>query len=69
MDTVFMFLVIFCIVVYFLPAIIAISREHQHRISILLLNLFLGWTAIGWIAALVWSAMPVTTPVRQIAHQ
>ena len=68
MDTVVMFLIVFCIVVYFLPAIIAISREHQHRVPILLLNLFLGWTAIGWVAALVWSAMPVTTPPRQSAQ-
>jgi hypothetical protein len=47
---------------YFLPAIIAFGRQHQHRVPILLTNLFLGWTLIGWVAALVWSAMPVSNP-------
>jgi hypothetical protein len=45
---------------YFLPSIIGFGREHQHRVPILLVNLFLGWTLIGWVAALVWAAMPVT---------
>jgi hypothetical protein len=45
---------------YFLPAIIGFGRKHQHRVPILLLNLFFGWTFIGWVAALIWSAMPVT---------
>ena len=46
---------------YFLPSIIGFGREHQHRVPILLVNLFLGWTVLGWVAALVWAAMPVTT--------
>jgi hypothetical protein len=45
---------------YFLPSIIGFGREHQHRVPILLVNLFLGWTLIGWVAALVWASMPVT---------
>jgi len=42
--------------VYFLPGLIAYMRDHQNAVSIMLLNLFLGWTFIGWVAALVWSA-------------
>jgi small-conductance mechanosensitive channel len=45
---------------YFLPSVIAFSRGHQHSAPILLLNLFLGWTLVGWVAALVWAAMPVS---------
>lgn len=45
--------------VYFLPTIIAVRRRHHNRLPIALLNLLLGWTAIGWIAALIWS---VTSP-------
>jgi hypothetical protein len=30
-----------------------------------LLNLFLGWTLIGWVAALVWSVMPIK-PERRL---
>ena len=40
---------------YFLPAVIAFLRGHHQRMAILVLNLLLGWTALGWIVALVWS--------------
>jgi hypothetical protein len=40
---------------YFLPAIIALVRERHDKLSIFLLNLFLGWSIIGWIVALVWA--------------
>jgi hypothetical protein len=40
---------------YFLPSLIANSREHQSTNEILRLNLFAGWTGIGWLGALVWS--------------
>ena len=42
------------LVLYFLPSIIALLRRHQ-VMAIILLNLLLGWTALGWIVALVWS--------------
>ena len=51
--------------VYFLPTIIALARSHHNAVAILLLNLFLGWTGIGWILALVWS---VTTVLPTRAH-
>jgi hypothetical protein len=41
---------------YFLPALIAFGRGHHQRFAIFLLDLFLGWTVIGWIAAMVWAA-------------
>jgi hypothetical protein len=39
---------------YFLPTIIAAHRGHGVA-GILVLNLFLGWTVIGWLALLLWS--------------
>jgi hypothetical protein len=45
----------FGFVLYFLPAIIALARNKRDTTSILILNLFLGWTAIGWVIALVWA--------------
>jgi hypothetical protein len=44
-----------CLAFYLLPSIIAKHRSHLNFIPILLLNLFLGWSVIGWIAALIWS--------------
>lgn len=45
----------FGFVLYFLPAIIAFARSKRDAGLILLLNFFLGWTAIGWVVALVWA--------------
>jgi hypothetical protein len=45
----------FGFVLYFLPTIIAFARNKRDTMSILLLNFFLGWTAIGWVIALVWA--------------
>ena len=38
---------------YFLPAIIAAARQTHNATAILLLNLFLGWTIVGWLVALL----------------
>jgi Superinfection immunity protein len=45
---------------YFLPAIIAAARHTHNATGILLLNLFLGWTMVGWFVALVmaFSSLP-----------
>ena len=51
----FVIVVVAGITVYFVPAIIAGVRGHMDRLAIFALNLLLGWTAIGWIAALIWS--------------
>lgn len=54
----------FGFVLYFLPAIIAVVRSKRDAVSIVVLNLFLGWTAIGWVIALVWALkqdVPVVT--------
>ena len=45
----------FGLVFYFLPAIIAFARSKRDAVPILVLNFFLGWTAIGWVIALVWA--------------
>jgi hypothetical protein len=40
---------------YFTPSIVALARNKRDTLLIFLLNLFLGWTAIGWIIALLWA--------------
>jgi hypothetical protein len=47
------------LMLYFVPAIVAGHRRHHNRVPILLTNLFLGWTFIGWVAALIWSTTAV----------
>jgi hypothetical protein len=50
-----MFHLLFLFALYFLPALIAGGRNLHERTAITLLNLFLGWTFIGWIIALIWA--------------
>ncbi len=38
---------------YFLPAIVGSKKRNYN--AILILNLLLGWTLIGWVIALVWA--------------
>ena len=50
------------IFLYFSPTIVAISRDHPSVTGIGVLNLFLGWTLLGWVVALVWSYSSQATP-------
>lgn len=43
------------VVVYFLPTVIAYKRKYKNRMSVLVVDLFLGWTLIGWVVALALS--------------
>lgn len=40
----------------FLPTLVAKSRNHPNTGVIFLVNLFFGWTFIGWLIALVWAS-------------
>jgi len=40
---------------YLFPSYVASLRGHRKLIPIAAVNLLLGWTILGWIAALVWS--------------
>lgn len=43
------------IALYFLPSVIGFRRNHPNKIPILILNIFLGWSFIGWVIALIWA--------------
>ena len=45
-----------CLILYFLPTIIAALRSHPSAGAIFAVNLLLGWTLVAWILCLVWSA-------------
>ena len=40
---------------YLLPVIIAFVRGHESRWGIFLMTLFLGWTMLFWMWAIIWS--------------
>ncbi|WP_285564941.1 MULTISPECIES: superinfection immunity protein [unclassified Streptomyces] len=41
---------------YFVPAFVAFSRGVPNKGSVFVINLFLGWTVVGWIVALAMAA-------------
>lgn len=53
---------VFAFFFYFAPAIVGEVRRHPQRHAISALNLFLGWTLLGWVAALVWALTAVNQP-------
>ena len=53
-----MALAVMCIIgfiAYWVPTLAANSNRHRNRAAIAMLNLFLGWTVIGWVIALAWA--------------
>lgn len=42
-------------IIYFIPALLAKNNHHKDLNSIFVVNLFLGWTLIGWVVALAWA--------------
>lgn len=55
------------LLIYFIPTIA--GRKKRNANAIFALNLLLGWTVLGWVAALVWaltSEQPLP-PVAQLA--
>ena len=43
------------IALYFLPTVIGYARQHERKGSIFLVDLFFGWTFVGWWFALIWA--------------
>lgn len=48
--------------IYLLPSILA--REKNNFTSVLLLNVLLGWTVIGWVVSLIWALKTEKDPLR-----
>ncbi len=53
-ESAFLIAVVF-IFLYVVPTIVAVSRLHHRLGAIVALNLLLGWTLLGWVAAMVWA--------------
>ncbi len=40
---------------YFLPSIEAKINDNPNFMSVFMVNLFLGWTIVGWVVSLAWA--------------
>ena len=58
-------LLIVMLALYFVPSIVATTKKKRNTGAIFAVNLFLGWTVIGWIVAMVW-ALTNDAPVVQV---
>lgn len=47
--------ILLCVTIYGLPTGVALIRGRTNTVAILVLNLFLGWTLLGWVVALIWA--------------
>ena len=76
MDTVSIWsyvLVLFSILLYFVPAVIGFKRGVNGSGILTTLNVFFGWTVIGWIVLLIWAVAGQTRAAdayyRQLASR
>ena len=56
-----LFIVLLFIVLYFLPFIIALIRDVRNKTSVFFLNLFLGWTVIGFFVLVFYASLTNST--------
>jgi hypothetical protein len=48
-------LFLFLLLLYFIPAFIALCRGKVNTLAIFVATLLLGWTFIGWVICFVWA--------------
>ena len=49
---------------YFAPSMIAVIRRRCDAMAIMAINLYLGWTGIGWLIAAVCALTPISKQKR-----
>lgn len=54
---------------YFLPAVIAYRRDAPNKNSILIVNIFLGWSFLGWVVALAMAFRDQPQPMRRVEKE
>ncbi len=54
--------------IYFLPTIVAGFRKHHNMGPLVVVNVFLGWTLVGWVVALAMAfSKPPSVTIQQQA--
>lgn len=42
---------------YFVPTLVGMARNTKRIGGIIVVNIFLGWTLLGWVGAFVWAVI------------
>ena len=61
-------LMVALMIVYLFPLVLALFRRHPKMPAIGIINIFLGWTLIGWVICLAWAVSvpnPTSDQVRR----
>jgi hypothetical protein len=72
-EVIVLLIVVLAILLYLLPTYVAGKRKHPQLGPIALVNILLGWSLLGWVAALAWAltgaeAAPAPPPSEPAAH-
>ena len=55
--------------VYFLPTLLAFGRRMHYRVPLFVVNIFFGWTFIGWVFCMAWAFWPDRDERNEKAEQ
>ena len=61
------FVVLFVVFLYFLPWFVAYMRYAKSVHGVIVLNMLLGWTFIGWVVALIWASIAEVCPPKPVS--
>jgi hypothetical protein len=60
-HTVFVILLLLCLIIYMLPTLIAYARDIPSRHTVTVINIIFGWTLIGWFICFLWASLAETS--------
>lgn len=46
---------VFGLALYMLPTVEAYSRKYENAQTVAMVNVFLGWTFLGWVVSYIWA--------------
>ena len=48
-------LILILLVIYFIPTALAVYKKHDNINVIIIMNVLLGWSMIGWFVVMYWA--------------
>ena len=60
----FIVLMVISFIAYWIPTIVALIRDVPNKASVVIINLFVGWTLVGWVVALAMAARSHPAPAQ-----